>query len=420
MKTRFQNQLEMVADEPYRIFFPFALLAGIAGVILWPLFYGGYITSFYPLQAHARMMIEGFVGGFAVGFIGTALPKLLNAPHLRLWQVLLMLLMYLSYCVLHMLGHDQPGDLLFSAMLVILLSCLAVRFKQRKAPAPSGIILAPMGLIAGATGAAWSGLVLSYEGDPHVMYFANRLLYQAFILLPILGVGSFIFPMILGTQKPYVSQLGLEAKRRWRKEAALAIAVGILIITSYWIEYYDNLHYLKAMSAARMIICFIWLVKVSNWIKRKTVRGIMAFALRAGIVCLLGGMLGVAILGENPLYKIALDHSLYIGGFGLITMIVATRVIFGHSGQGSKCQSWNKALIWSTGLLLFGMLTRISADFIPVMRISHHIYAAGCWVVVSIIWGLGILPSVRKQPPPPVLRKPSNNRPSIMDLNFRK
>src|SRR5213078_4726011 len=42
-----------LGKEPFRIFFPEGVLAGILGVSLWPLYFTG-ITKFYPGQAHAR------------------------------------------------------------------------------------------------------------------------------------------------------------------------------------------------------------------------------------------------------------------------------------------------------------------------------------------------------------------------------
>lgn len=121
----------------------------------------------------------------------------------------------------------------------------------------------------------------------------------------------------------------------------------------------------------------------------------MSHSLRAGIGCLLLALVAVAVVQQQ---KIALDHILYVGGFGLITMIVATRVIFGHSGQGHQFNRWNKALVICVGLILLGMATRVSADFLPRVRNSHHVYATICWVAVSIIWGIAILPSVRRRP----------------------
>jgi uncharacterized protein involved in response to NO len=61
--------------EPFRLFFPAGVLAGLLGVALWPLHFGGYV-AFYPGQVHARLMAFGFFGAFILGFLGTALPRM--------------------------------------------------------------------------------------------------------------------------------------------------------------------------------------------------------------------------------------------------------------------------------------------------------------------------------------------------------
>src|SRR3954464_15873506 len=79
--------------EPFRFFFPQAVVAGLIGVLLWPLYFLhsgdvswfkssgplGNIIDFYPNLAHVRVMVFGFFGGFIFGFLGTAMPRMLSA-----------------------------------------------------------------------------------------------------------------------------------------------------------------------------------------------------------------------------------------------------------------------------------------------------------------------------------------------------
>lgn len=422
MNGRIKKSVRLCAGEPYRVFFPVALVAGVAGVALWPLFYGK-VLPYYPSFAHARLMIEGFVGGFAIGFLGTALPKMLSTPPLRVWQVAVLLCLHLGYCTAHAMGETRPGDAMFAAMMALMLGFLAVRAAKRRAVPPPGMVLTLLGLLCGVFGAVWWAL-FTVSGNFTVTLFAQRLLYQAFILLPLLGVGSFIFPMILGTPNRHAQLAGARVSGAWLRKAGEAFLVGLLLIATYWIEVKGKP---QMMSWTRFALCAVWLGKESGWMRLKAGKGVMTWSLRAGIVCLLGALVATALLQKN---RVALEHTLYIGAFGLITMVVATRVIFGHSGQGHLFQKWIKPLVVCTGLVLLGMATRVSADFMTHINdqimMTHHIYAAVCWIVVSVIWGVAILPSVRKQPFPSVLapRKkpdPAKSKPgSVMDMDFRK
>ncbi|HEX9256014.1 MAG TPA: NnrS family protein, partial [Candidatus Angelobacter sp.] len=69
--------LDDLGREPFRVFFPEGVFAGILGVALWPLYFTG-VSSFYPGQAHARIMAYGLFGGFIFGFLGTAMPRMLS------------------------------------------------------------------------------------------------------------------------------------------------------------------------------------------------------------------------------------------------------------------------------------------------------------------------------------------------------
>src|SRR5947207_3239512 len=87
--------------EPFRLFFPEGVLAGILGVMLWPLYFTG-LTTFYPGQAHARIMAYGLFGGFIFGFLGTAMPRMLSVPPLGTRNV--SLLSYQPFVLMPILG----------------------------------------------------------------------------------------------------------------------------------------------------------------------------------------------------------------------------------------------------------------------------------------------------------------------------
>ena len=36
--------------------------------------------------------------------------------------------------------------------------------------------------------------------------------------------------------------------------------------------------------------------------------------------------------------------------------------------------------------MILAATTRMSSDFLPAIRVSHHIYAAWTWVLVGVIW----------------------------------
>jgi uncharacterized protein involved in response to NO len=91
---------------------------------------------------------------------------------------------------------------------------------------------------------------------------------------------------------------------------------------------------------------------------------------------------------------VALLHFTLVGGFAIITFVVATRVVFGHSGQLDRLKGRNPWLLAAIALMLLGMATRISADFLPKVLASHYIYGAVSWIAGLLLWAAFVLPKV--------------------------
>jgi uncharacterized protein involved in response to NO len=89
-------------------------------------------------------------------------------------------------------------------------------------------------------------------------------------------------------------------------------------------------------------------------------------------------------------------HLIFISGFSLITLMIATRVVFGHSGQSMKFDSRMKSIIAVIILLVIAMLTRVSADWTPSIQWTHYAYAAVTWAAGALVWMLAILPGVAR------------------------
>ena len=109
-------------------------------------------------------------------------------------------------------------------------------------------------------------------------------------------------------------------------------------------------------------------------------------------VALIVGFFCVALF---PRYRVSLLHLTLIGGCAVMTLVVATRVVFGHSGNIAKLRRGNWWLLVAVGLMLLAMATRISGDFVPKIMATHYSYGALVWVIAVLIWGLKVLPKVR-------------------------
>ena len=69
------------SKEPFRLCFLIGLGIAAAGLFPWPLVQLGWIRG-WPGPLHAMTMMQGFLVAFAVGFLGTMLPRRTGAPPL--------------------------------------------------------------------------------------------------------------------------------------------------------------------------------------------------------------------------------------------------------------------------------------------------------------------------------------------------
>ena len=120
-------------------------------------------------------------------------------------------------------------------------------------------------------------------------------------------------------------------------------------------------------------------------------RSFLANNLRAGIVLILVGLVGIAAW---PIYRVAALHIVFISGFNLVVFAVATRVVFGHSGNLEPLAKRLWFLVTTGALLHVAMISRVSADLAPAVRVVHLVSAAICWLVASLIWMLKVIPNV--------------------------
>lgn len=377
-KTRFSAPLLWLGSEPYRLFFPSGILFSIAGVLLWPMFYQGKL-AFYPGISHAHVMIQSFGGAFVIGFLGTAGPRILSAPRLGPWELVPLFLLHLAGGICHLKGATAWGDGLFLTALGGFVIALAVRFLCfRKDLPPPPLLLAATGLLCGLAGTVlWCFPTLTATTELYRL--AGLLLYQGFLLGPVMGVGIFLFPRLLGNSFGEPSP-GVETRRSWRDMSIAAIA----LVTSFPVEVWvDETAGLLLRAAA-----FLFAIFHVRWFGKKDSPkiGTLANALRFWCIPLAtAGLVAPAFLYAR---HIAIGHLLFIGGFGLVCLIAASRVVFGHSGPVERFanRSWIARTIVLAAVL--AALTRATADFMPRVMASHYQYAAWSWAAASGLWAV--------------------------------
>jgi len=382
-----------LTDEPFRLFFPSGIAAAFLGVALWPISIWGML-GYYPGPAHARLMIGGFFGAMILGFLGTAGPRMLSVR--RLSRVELGMLFGLWFAgVLAGLGNRLAlADGVTCATFLLGFCIAASRVRGRKDLPPPGFAMVLLGLVSGFFGSVLNFLIsIGWSGlpAPYVCSALGKLLfYQAFILLPILGIAPFFFPRFGGLPNPQTSYP--EFRRPswdWMRRALIAGAFGMAVLGSFVWEAFGWPRAAGLLRVA-MVVGYVWWQVPLRFPRGSS--GTLGKIVQVSTILLAVGML---LAAAYPAYRIGLLHLVYIGGFNFIALAVANWVIFGHSGMAGKGRSPLVYARWAAGLIVFALATRLSADFFPEVRQSHLAYAAVLWMAGMAVWAWRILPRAR-------------------------
>jgi uncharacterized protein involved in response to NO len=351
--------LRWLASEPFRLFFVSGALWSIVGVSLWPLFYAGQL-GFYPNLCHARLMIEAFGGAFVVGFLGTAGPRMASAPKLTPWELIWLMALHQGTALAHLLLQHALGDALFVLMLLSLLGSLLIRVVRfRREPPPPQLGLALSGLVCGLAGGLLA-LMPDTALDPQRYRLSGLLLYQGLLLPPVLGIGSFVFPRMMGGGFGEAVSPVHVRRKRWRAGIA-----ALLLVVSFFLEAYGRVFLGYAL---RTVVAGGYLWVEVRW------RQHASDAPR--------GSLATFFYSQ----RLSIEHLLYVGGFGLLMLMVGSRVLFGHSGDLAGAERRSK---WVRFLVFLGVLTattRATPAWVPSTTVSHHIYAAITWALLAGLW----------------------------------
>jgi uncharacterized protein involved in response to NO len=374
--------VRLFCEEPFRIFFPVGLFLAATGVSLWILYYAGVISS-YPGVSHARLMTEGFIASFVIGFLGTAGPRLLDAPHFSHSEFLVLLTLDLLSAGLHLGGANRAGDVAFSLCLIAFLVFLIRRFLGRRVTPPPNFALVALSLINGLAGTV---LLALFEDQSYSVSYrlGSAFLQQGFPLLAIIGIAPFMLPLLLNLAT--VDDLPAASKQStaWRMRAMLALLTGLALDLAFVLE------------AKGLTRTGVWLrvVAVAGYLGAqlpRTGQNFLGNSLRGGLAAIVLGFIAEALW---PQLRVGDLHVVFITGYALVILTVATRVILGHSGNSHLFDRRLPFHIVAIILVTLAMFSRFTAELAPRARSIHLVAAAVLFLAAIFVWSIKLLPKI--------------------------
>lgn len=369
--------------EAYRFLFPIGAIYALIGGSVWALYRVG-IIEVYPAAAHPAIMTGGFLFSCALGFLWTGMPRFLGTPpptFAELFPVVsvmgILTIMPLSF---------EPAALYAAALwsFGITAAFMVGRYRQRTKDIMQPIWFVAVGLIIGITASAVL-LLHEFTDIPSTVFSIARSFYfRGVMLFFVAGIGMRLIPSMAGVNPMPAMQLttlDLPKKRLLPDGKTLELTMlATVIICAFVIEGLGEIR----MAAVLVTGAMLWVSIRGFNIHHLPRRG---GAFQWGVW--LAGWATVAapaMASVFPEHYIHAWHILFIGGFGLLTPLVALRVTLSHGGYNPPTVEKRKIVLWIIISILAAAGTRLSIVAVPQEALNHYAYAAVYWCVAIGLW----------------------------------
>jgi uncharacterized protein involved in response to NO len=367
---------ERPALEPYRVLFPLGALLAIAGVLPWAA--AALAPGPWPGLLHAGLMIQGFELCFVTGFLLTAMPAFTHGEKCRPWELAVATAGALAFGALQAAGLAAAAGAAFALTLLFALVSLARRVRLGGAAPPEEFLLVGLGVLLGIAGGALQALAAAGVLAEPAPRFGLRLVSRGMMPALVLGLGGLLVPTFAMMKDPLaiagVARAGQRGPRR-----AFVLAIGALLVGALALEAAGRPQAGAWTRAAAGLASTMLAWKLWRAPGRKVT---LSWALWAAGWCVALGLLAAAAL---PTYEITAWHVVFVGGYGLLTLAIATRVVVSHGGHEmhEEGRVLGAAAVGAVGLAL---ALRIAGDGASPAALSLDGLAALAWAFAWGVW----------------------------------
>lgn len=379
--------------EPYRRLFPLGIAIGWTGVGLWIAHALGWIA--YPGTLHATLLLLGFQQCFVLGFLMTAMPAFLHAPHCRRGELAAALFFVGASAASALLGWNSAAGLFYLGSLGVPIWMAVNRLTGKEhGPPPEEFILVAAGFVTGMVGAIWmagAAAGLWVEPSPRL---GLRLVGFGMILPVVLGVGGLLVPTFMAMREPLTIPGLARAHERGPRRVLYALIV-LFLVGAVALEG----NRLPAAAAwARAIVGSVLLLWVWKLYRPPGRADRLSYSLwSSGWILFAGLWLGVLV----PARPLLGEHVVFVGGFGFLTLGIATRVVVRHGGYPLAFES---RVIGVATLALLGLallLRSLAEPLDPAGTTKTWMLAAAAaaWMAAWGRWAWQAVPLALRLPP---------------------
>lgn len=370
--------------EPYRVLFPIGVVYTLIGALLWLAHAAGHLP--YPGPLHRAIMIQGFELSFVTGFLLTAIPGFLHAERCHPIELALATLTVLGFGALALARQLAAAEACFLLTVLLLAVAALRRLGHASQPPPVEFLFVGLGLVLGlAGGVATLADAAGWRPEP-VPGFGLRMASLGMVLSMVLGVGGLLVPTFTGVRQPLlIAHVGGPHERAGRRVFYGSLAA--LFLLAFALESLGQrvAGAVVRAAAASPLLLLVW--KLRHPPAR---HDLFSATLRGAGWCVFTGLWIAALL---PRYTLAGYHVVFIGGFGLLTLGIATRVVVAHGGHGMERE---RRLLtpWAAGALVLALAARFAGEFLPDQYFMLLGTSGVLWSAGWLLWAARALPLI--------------------------
>ncbi|MFT3843038.1 MAG: NnrS family protein [Myxococcaceae bacterium] len=356
---------------PYRVLFPVGVALAFAGVGQWLLF-AAQLGRYRPIF-HAMTQVQGFVMCFVSGFLLTFIPRRTGAAPPSLVQLLIAALSPIALAITAWEDQWALSQVFYLSQVVLLLYFVGSRLLRSRLTRPPDdhLVWVPLSLVCGIAASVLTG-VAAARGAMWLHDIGRRLVLEAVVSGLVLGVGSFLVPVITRGQPPTRAP-SLRGK-------LLQVALFSAFIGTYFVE---GLVSDRLGLGVRAAIAVYSLVAGAQLWRRPTRPGLNAWLVWLGAWTL---PFGLALAAAFPVYRNGLMHIVYLGTFGVMALSVGTHVVLAHANQMSLLSRAPLPLIGLAALAVISVTARVLLAIEPGHYFLWMTLAASAFLAAGALW----------------------------------
>lgn len=346
------------------------------GAIVWPLTLWAGLP--YPGLLHASLMIEGFELAFVSGFLLTVVPRMTRTDTSDRRELPWVAGGILAFGTFAWIGQAAAAHALSALTLLVLAVAIARRFAGRSNDPPEETLFVPVGLFLGITGAAIQFAAAAgwwLEPSPRL---GLRLMSLGMVLSLVLGFGALLVPVFLEIKDPLLIPRIARPHERPARRTLYGTVAAVLALSfladAFALQALGA--YARALAATFMLG---WVWKLWRLPGRRTVPAFVMWS--AG--WLIG--LGLWAAALAPAHEIAAFHVTLLGGFGALTMGIASRVVVTHGGHGPDAEA-RVLTPTRAALLAIALAARLGAEVAGPAAPAWLAASALAWIAAWSGW----------------------------------